>query len=118
MKKAKVYILIYLSIMLSVFLSAAPIDKYYVPPLQQQQVPQQQVPWQQMPSPRAQIEISDDVYNNFKNKAGTLSDTERKNLKSSFDKKMKTALRNKNLDEAIYFQKLIEIIDKLNRSDP
>ncbi len=121
MKKNKVYILIYLSMMLPVFLAAAPIDKYYVPPLQQQipqqQVPQQQVPWQQIPSPRAQIEISEDVYIDFENKARPLSVIERTNLISSFDKKMKTALKNKNLDEARYFQKLIEILDELNKGD-
>ena len=104
MKKTKVYILIYLSIMLPVFLSAAPIDKYYVPP-QQQQVTQQQAP-----SSRAQTS-KQDVYTEFRKKAGKLSPEERGKLKSSFQNKRDTASKNQNSDAARYYQELINILN-------
>ena len=91
MKKTKVYILtcVSVSIMLPVFLSAAPIDKYYVPPVEfKKQAPQQQMPpWpqqipsqQQAPSSRAQTGGSD-VDTDFRNKVSSLSDAQKKELK-------------------------------------
>ncbi len=106
MKKTKVYILIYLSMMLPILLSAAPIDKYYIPPIQRQ------VPQQKMPSPKEKTNVSD-VYDDFRKKAGKLSDTEKINLKSFFEKKMKAAGENQNFDAARYYQELIKILNEV-----
>ena len=103
MKKNKVYILIYLSMMLPVFLSAAPIDKYYVPP-------QQQVTHQQASSSKAQTS-KQDTYTKFRNKAGKLSPKERGELKSSFQNKRDIASKNQNFDAAKYYQELINILN-------
>ena len=119
MKKTNVYILIYLSIMLPIFLSAAPIDKYYVPPIQlQQQAPQQQMPWpQQIPSqkqaPSSRIQTSKPVdYNKFENKVAKLSPGERDKLKKSFTEKMENASNNQKFDAAEHYKKLIERLNK------
>ena len=104
MKKAKVYILIYLGMMLPIFLSAAPIDKYYVPP-------QQQVTHQQAPISRAQTN-KQNVYTEFRSKAGKLSPEERGQLKSSFQNKRDIASKNQNFDAAKYYQELIKILDE------
>ena len=102
MYKTKVYILSYVSIVLPIFLSAAPIDKYYVPQ-QQQQIVQ---PQQQKPS------YTQDIYTNFRNKISGLSPEEREKLKSSFQNKMDNASKNKNFDEAAYYQSLIKILNE------
>ncbi len=107
MKKAKVYIFIYLSMMLPVFLLAAPIDKYYVPPIQFQQ----QASQQQIPNARAQTGESA-VYDEFRKKVKNLSQEEIGKLKSSFTNKMKTASDNGKFDEAKYYQELINILNK------
>ncbi len=114
MYRVKIYSLIYLGMVLPLFLSAAPIDKYYVPPIQfQQQILQQQMPLQQqVPSTRAQIDEAA-VYADFRSKVSKLSEKEREVLKSSFTNKMNSASNNKNFDEAKYYQKLIDILNKV-----
>ena len=96
MKKTKVYILIYLSMMLPVLLSAAPIDKYYVP--QQQQ---------QAPSYTVQTGQSS-AHHDFKKKVNRLSDTQKKELKDSLEKKRDNAA---NADMKNYYQGLINILN-------
>ncbi len=120
MYKAKVYILIYLSMMLPVFLSAAPIDKYYVPPIEfKQQAPQQQMPLQQQApsSSRAQTGGSD-VYTKFRNEVGKLSREKRRELKFSFEKKRDTASKTHNPDAATYYQDLINILNSFQQETP
>ena len=95
MKKAKVYILIYLSMMLPVLLSAAPIDKYYVPQ-QQQQAPRHTV----------QTGGSND-YTDFRNKVSRLSDIQKSELKDSLEKEMNNATK---ADVKKYYQDLINIL--------
>ena len=116
MYKTKVYILICLSMILPVFLFAAPIDKYYVPPIQlQQQAPQQQIPWQQQqipsqqqtPNSRAQTGGSD-VDTDFRNKVSSLSDVQKKELKDSLEKERDNAT---NTDVKKYYQDLIDILN-------
>ena len=96
MFKNKVYILIYLSIILPVLLSAAPLDKYYIP--------------QQSSGYQAQT-AEPDVETEFRNKVGSLSLEERKKLKESFQQKMDNAAQNKNFDKAAYYQRLINILN-------
>ncbi len=95
MYKVKVYILIYLSMMLPVLLSAAPIDKYYVP--QQQQVPSHTVQTGQS-----------NTHHDFKKKVNRLSDTQKKELKDSLEKKRDNAA---NADVKNYYQDLINILN-------
>lgn len=96
MKKAKVYILIYLGMMLPVLLSAAPIDKYYVP--QQQQ---------QAPSYTTQT-VKPEVYTDFRKKVSTLSDVQKRELKDSLEKQKNNAA---NADVKKYYQDLINILN-------
>jgi len=96
MYKAKVYILIYLGMLLPVFLFAAPIDKYYVPQ-QQQQAPSYTVQTGGL-----------DVYTKFRNKVGDLSDLQKKELKDSLEKKKDNAT---NADVKKYYQDLINILN-------
>ena len=112
MYKKKIYVVIYLSMILPVLLSAAPIDKYYVPPIQfQQQASQQQMPsMKQVPSTKTQMGESA-VYAEFRKKVKNLSPEERKKLKESFQQKMDNAAENKNYDEAAYYQRLINILN-------
>ena len=99
MYKTKVYILIFLGMLLPVFLSAAPIDKYYVP--------------QQQQSSSARTQTGEaDVYTKFRNKVGKLSSEEREKLKSSFQSKRDTASKNQNSDAATYYQNLINILNR------
>jgi len=96
MFKNKVYSLIYLSIMLPVLLSAAPLDKYYVP--------------QQSSGYTAQT-AEPDLEAEFRNNVGSLSPEEREKLKESFQQKMDNAANNKNFDAAAYYQRLINILN-------
>jgi len=111
MYKAKVYILIYLSMMLPVLLSAAPIDKYYVPQQQQhqQQQPQRQQmqPQQQGPSYTAKT-AKPDIHTDFRNKVKSLSDIQKKELKVLLEEKMNNAA---NDDDKKYYEALIEILN-------
>lgn len=95
MKKAKVYILSCVSMMLPVFLAAAPIDKYYVP--QQQQAP----------SYTTQT-VKPDVYTSFRKKVSTLSDVQKRELKDSLEKQKNNAA---NADVKKYYQDLINILN-------
>jgi len=97
MKKTKIYILIYLSMMLPVFLAASPIDKYYVPPQQQQQAP---IYTTQTVKP--------DVYADFKKKVSRLSDDQKRELKNSLEKQKNNAA---NDDIKKYYQDLINILN-------
>ena len=106
MFKNKVYIFIYLSMMLPVFLSAAPIDKYYVPPVQQY------APQQQAPNYKKSIDASN-IYSDFERKVSSLSPIQKRELKESFQKKMDNAANNKNYEAAAYYQQLINILDRL-----
>ncbi len=96
MYKAKVYILIYLGMMLPVLLSAAPIDKYYVP--QQQQ---------QSPSYTAPASASS-AHDDFKKKVSQLSDDQKRELKNSLEKERDNAT---TADVKKYYQDLINILN-------
>ncbi len=95
MYKKKIYVFIYLSIMLSVLLSAAPLDKYYIP--------------QQSTGYTAQT-AEPNIETEFKKNIANLSPEEREKLKESFQQKMDNAANNKNFDAASYYQRLIDIL--------
>jgi hypothetical protein len=96
MFKNTIYIMIYLSILVPVLLSAAPLDKYYIP--------------QQLSDYTAQA-VEPDIETEFRNKVGSLSPKEREILKESFQQKMDNAAKNKNFDAAAYYQRLINILN-------
>ena len=96
MFKNKVYIFIYLSMILPVFLSAAPLDKYNIPPQLSGNTVQTAKP---------------DVDTEFRNKVAGLTPKERAQLKKSFQQKRDTASNNKNFDAATYYQRLINILN-------
>ena len=96
MLKGKIHILVCSSIVLSVSLSAAPLDKYYIPP--------------QLSGYTAQT-VKPDIDTAFRNKVSSLSLEEREKLKKSFQQKMDTAAKNKNFDAAAYYQRLINVLN-------
>lgn len=97
MFKNKIYIVTYLSILVPVLLSAAPLDKYYVP--------------QQSSGYTAQTSGSEDIYIEFRKKANNLSAQERVELKESFQTRRDNASKNKNFDAAAHYQRLINILN-------
>ncbi len=96
MYKVKVYILMCLSIMLPILLSAAPIDKYYVPPQSSGYTTQTTEP---------------DVYDKFRNKVSILSLEDRNELKRFYQGKMDDAAKHQNYAAAAYYKKLIDILN-------
>ena len=82
--------------MLPVLLSAAPIDKYYVPQ-QQQQAPSYTAP-----------AATSSAHNDFKKKISRLSDVQKRELKDSLEKKRDTAA---NANQRNYYQDLINILN-------
>ena len=96
MFKNKIYIVIYLSIVVPMLLSAAPLDKYYIP--------------QQSSGYTAQT-AEPDIETEFRNKVSSLSPEERNILKKSFRQKMDNAAKNKNFDAAAYYQRLINVLN-------
>ena len=100
MLKDKIHILICSSIVLSVSLSAAPLDKYYVP----QEIPT----YPQSSAPT----VSPSVYNKFENSIKNLASPDINNLIVKFSKERDQAAKNRNFDDAKYFQHLIDILNK------
>lgn len=82
MFKNKVYILIYVSIVLPVLLSAAPLDKYYVP--------QQSSGYT---APKAAV--SESVYDDFRDQIRNYSKAKKEKMKKYYRKKRDEALREK-----------------------
>jgi len=96
MLKNKINMLVYSSIVLSVCLSAAPLDKYYIP--------------QQSAGYTTQT-AKPNIESEFRNKVANLSPGERKKLKESFQQKRDNAANNKNFEAAAYYQRLINILN-------
>ena len=96
MFKNKMNVVIYLSLLIPFTLSAAPLDKYYIP--------------QQSSGYTAPVSEPEDVYAGFRKKSSSLSPQERDMLKRSFQTKRDTASQNKNFDAAAHYQKLINIL--------
>ena len=96
MLKNKIHILVCSSIVLSVFLSAAPLDKYYIPPQSTGYTAQTTAP---------------NIETEFRNKVSRLSPEERANIKQAYQQKMNTAVKNKDFNAAAYYQRLIDILN-------
>jgi len=94
MLKNKIYILVCSSIVLSVYLSAAPLDKYYIPP-----------------QATGYTTTQPDIETEFRNKVSRLSPEEREKIKQAYQQKMDTAAKNKDYKAAAYYQRLIDILN-------
>ena len=96
MLKNKINILICSNIVLSIYLSAAPLDKYYIP----------------KQSSGYTIEKTEpDIEKEFRNSVSSLSSEEREQLKKSLKLKMKNAVTNRNFKAAAYYQQLLNILN-------
>ena len=98
MKKAKVYILIYLSMMLPMLLSAAALNKYTAPA-------------QSASSVQAKEIVSESVYTDFKKQIRGYSPEKNEKMKTYYRKKLKDAIRMENLDAASHYKRLLKILN-------
>jgi len=96
MLRDKINILVCSSLVLSVCLSAAPLDKYYIPP---------------QPAGYTTQTAKPNIDNEFRNKVAGLSPEEREKLKESFRQKRDNASNSKNFNAAAYYQHLIDILN-------
>ena len=99
MYKNKKHVLIYLSMVLPVFLSSGALDRYSIP--QQQSV--------QMVQPKASV--NNDVYTDFRKKTASYSAEKKEKMKKYYRKKMKKSIKDKNIDAASHYERLIEILN-------
>ena len=106
MLKDKIHILICSSIVLSVSLSAAPLDKYYVP--QGTPTYPQHPTYPQSSAPT----VRPSVYSDFEKSIENLASSDIKNLIVKFSKERDQAAKNKNIDDFAYYQNLIDILNK------
>ena len=105
MYKARIYIFIYLSIVLSVFLSAGALERYTIPQQQQSGIYKSK---SYSVQPKSAVDSS--TYTEFENKVKSLLPTEREKLKEYYRKKLKEAVRNRNFDAASHYERLIGIL--------
>ncbi len=101
MHKNKIHVLIYVSIVVPVLLCAGALERYSIP--QQQSA--------QINSAQRSESVSEDVYFKFKNKIRDYSAPQKEKLKKYYRTKMKEAVREKNFDAALYYERLIDILD-------
>ena len=99
MSKNKVYILIYLSIILPVLLSAGALDRYTIP----QQHPERTV--------QPKSTVNESVYIDFRNQTRNYSRAKREEMKEYYRKKLKEAVRERNFDAASHYERLIGILN-------
>jgi len=97
MKKAKVYILIYLSMMLPVFLSAAALNKYTAPA--------------QSSSVQSKVTVNKSIYVDFREQVRNYSPEKKEKMKMYYRKKLKDAIRMRNLDAASHYEQLLGILN-------
>ena len=95
MYRFKVYI--FISVVVPIFLSAAPINKYYISPQQDSSYTAQ----------TAELDIETE----FRNKVAGLSPKEREKIKIAYKQKRDDASRNKEFEAAAYYQRLINILN-------
>ena len=98
MYKAKVYILIYLSMMLPVFLSAAALNKYTAPAQSASSVQTKEV-------------VSESIYIDFRQQVRGYSHEKKEKMKMYYRKKLKDAKRMKNLDAVSHYERLLGILN-------
>jgi len=102
MYKNKVYVLIYLSMVLPVLLSAGALERYTVP--------KKQMPRHKGYSVQPKTTVSESMYIAFKKEVLKSSIAEKKEMIKYYIKKMEEAVREKNFDAAIHYGKLIGIL--------
>lgn len=107
MYKKKIYVFIYLSIMLPVLLLAGALERYTVP--------------QQQSGKRAQPDtivhpgyVSEEVYTEFEEKISGLSSKDKKELKEYYSNKRDNAVKENNMQAANHYIRLINILKKHN----
>ena len=98
MKKAKVYILIYLSMMLPVLLSAAALNKYTAPT-------------QSVTSVQSKATVNKSIYIDFREQVRGYSPEKKEKMKTYYRKKLKESIRRKNLDAAAHYERLLGILN-------
>lgn len=98
MLNKRIYLFIYLSIIVPIHLSAAPLDKYYVP--------------KQSEHTTAPITtVSQSVYSDFKNAIRNYSPQKKEKMRQYYSKKMQDAVRDRNFDAATHYERLIVILN-------
>jgi len=98
MKKSKVYIFIYLSMILPVFLSAAALNKYTAPT-------------QSVTSVQPKVTVNESIYVDFRELVHDYSPEKKEKMKTYYRKKLKDAIRMKNLDAASHYERLLGILN-------
>jgi len=98
MYKNKVYILICVSVMLPVFLSAAALNKYTAPT-------------QSASSMQTKKTVNDSVYSDFQRQVRGYSPEKKKKMTNYYRKKLKDAVRMKNMDAASHYERLLGILN-------
>ena len=99
MYKGKAYFLIYLSMVLSVLLSAGALDRHTVP--------QQQFEYTVPPK----TDVSENIYIDFMNKVRGYPPAKKEEMKTYYHKKMKEAMRERNFNAAKHYERLIAILN-------
>jgi len=98
MKKTKVYILICLSMMLPVLLSAAALNKYTAPT-------------QSTSSVQTKETVNERIYTDFRQQVSGYSPEKKEKMKTYYRKKLKDAIRMKNFDAASHYERLLGILN-------
>lgn len=94
------HILIYLSLVAPVVLSAGALERYHVP--------------QQKSDPSTQSgtrSVNEEVYARFRDKVNGYSPAKKEKLREQYRNKMKQAIREKNIEAASHYERLIEILN-------
>lgn len=107
MNKVRIYIVIYLSMMSPVFLSAVALERYAVP----QQQSGKKAPPDTSVHPGY---VSEEVYIEFEKKISGLSLEDKKELKKYYSNKRDIAVQENNIQAANHYIRLINILKKHN----
>ena len=97
MYKTKVYILIFLGMMLPVLLSAAALNKYAAPA--------------QSASSVQTKTVNERIYTDFRQQVRGYSPEKKEKMRTYYRKKLKDAIRMKNLDAASHYERLLGILN-------
>ncbi|RLA70830.1 MAG: hypothetical protein DRG09_02135 [Epsilonproteobacteria bacterium] len=98
MFKIKIYTVIYLSILVPVLLSAAALNKYTAP-------------IQSVSSTQSKKTVNESVYVDFQQQVHDYSPKKKEKMKTYYRKKLKDAIRIKNLDAATHYERLLGILN-------
>lgn len=101
MYKSGVYLIIYLSIVISAHSGA--LERYTAPQQQSEYTKQT---------------TESSIYDKFRNRVSGLSPEERNKIQEAFREKMQNAAHNHNYEEAAYFKNLIDILNSFKGGRP